>query len=105
MYHSSGPTEPNIHTHSSSFINKSIEIKYSPAQLMEIGVTTGLGQHVRNIAEQVARLEKEPATTLLQLLEGETVGVTLKNREIATLIHVQVKNCSYSLKHIKKIKQ
>ena len=40
---------------------------------MEIGATTELGQHVRNIAVEVARLEEESATTLLQRLEENTV--------------------------------
>ena len=58
---------------------------------MEIGVTTGLGQHVRNIAEEVARLEEEPATILLQRLEEKTAQESLWSLEIATLTLAQVR--------------
>ena len=63
---------------------------------MEIGATTELGQHVRNIAEEVARLEKELATTLLQRLEEKTVKEALLSLEVATAIHVQVRFSSFS---------
>ena len=51
----------------------------------------GVWSNVRNIAEEVARLEEEPATTLPLLLEGKTVRESLWNLNYATLIHVQVR--------------
>ena len=59
---------------------------------MEIGAYTELGQHVRNIAEEVARLEEEHATILLQHLEEKTVRESLWSLEVATLTLVQVRN-------------
>ena len=68
-----------------------------PVQSMEIGATTELGQHVLNSAEQVARLEEEPATILLLLLEGKTVKESLWNLGVVILNHVQVRFCCFDL--------
>ena len=46
--------------------------------------------NVRDIVVQVARLEEEPATILLQRLEEKTVGESLWSLEVATLTLVQV---------------
>ena len=54
-------------------------------------MTTVLGQHVRNSAVEVARLEEEPATILLQRLEEKTVKGSLWNLENAILTLVQVR--------------
>ena len=54
-------------------------------------MSTGHGLNARNIAEEVVRLEEEPATTLLLLLEGKTVKEPLWNLRNATLIHAQVR--------------
>ena len=70
-----------------------------PVQSMEIGVTTELGQHVRNSAEEVARLEEEPATTLLQRLEEKTVKGSLWNLDNAILTLVQVRKYNQFLRY------
>ena len=55
-------------------------------------MTTGHGLNVPNIAEEVARLEKEPAIILLLLLEEKTVRETLWNLEVVILNYVQVRS-------------
>ena len=62
---------------------------------METGATTGHGLDARNSAEEVARLEKEPATILPLLLEAKTVEEPRWNLNSATLIHAQVRSPNF----------
>ena len=58
-------------------------------------MTTGHGLNARNSAEEVARLEKEPATILPLPLEARTVKESLWNLNNATLIHAQVRSPNF----------
>ena len=60
-------------------------------------MTTELGLNARNSAEEVASLEEEPATILLQRLEGKTVKESLWNLGVVIFNHVQVRLINYRI--------